>query len=69
MNDRLLKQLQLYEKQKHTMFAGSITGGTLVVYFTHPAIDHEIALLWLATHINFNIITRSPTQSAQETPC
>ena len=56
MNDRLLKQLQLYEKQKHTMFAGSITAGILVVYFTYPATDHEIALLWLATLITFNII-------------
>jgi diguanylate cyclase (GGDEF)-like protein len=56
MNDRLLKQLQLYEKQKHTLFAGSITAGTLVVYFTYPAIDHGIALPWLATHIIFNIL-------------
>jgi len=56
MNDRLLKQLQLYEKQKHTMSAGSITGGAVLVYLTYPAIDHEIALGWLATLIIFNII-------------
>lgn len=56
MNYRLLKQLQLYEKQKHTMFAGSITGGAVLVYFTYPAIDHQIALGWLATLILFNII-------------
>jgi diguanylate cyclase (GGDEF)-like protein len=56
MNDRLLKQLQLYEKQKHNLAAGSITAGIVLVYFTYPAIDHVIALGWLATHIILNII-------------
>ena len=56
MNDRLLKQLQLYEKQRHTLFAGNVTGGAVLVYFIYPAVDHGTALLWLATNTLFNIL-------------